>query len=199
VTDPVDRALIAALSTDWSLQESTDGSLPESTDGAGPESTDGVRSDVAATDGLTVEDLADRAGLPVAVVEAVAREGLLHPIPDADPARYTRDDVTVLRAGATLLTAGLPLGELFDLARRADQALRELADHAVEVFLHFVRDPARARTEDPDAAASEVVAAFRGMLPAASDLVGAHFGRLLVTAARARVEAEAADGAQGAT
>jgi hypothetical protein len=198
VTDPVDRALIAALSTDWSLHGSTDGSLQRSTDGSLQESTSGSPpSDVDA--GLTAQDLADQVGLPLAVVEAVAREGLLHPVPNADPPRYTRDDVTVLRAGTILLEAGLPLGELLDLARRADQALRELADHAVEVFLHFVRDPARARTDDPDGAADEVVAAFRGMLPAASDLVGAHFGRLLVTAARARVEAEAVDGAQGAT
>jgi hypothetical protein len=189
VTDPVDRALIAALSTDWSLHESTDWSLQESTELHDPNTGTG----------LTAQDLADRAGLPLAVVEAVAREGLLHPVPDADPPRYTRDDVTVLSAGTTLLEAGLPLGELLDLARRADHALRELADHAVEVFLHFVRDPARARTDDPDGAASQVVAAFRGMLPATSDLVGAHFGRLLITAARARMEAEAVDGGQGAT
>ncbi len=164
--DPVDEALITALST------------------AGSDDVDA---------GLDLDELAARSGLPVAVVEAVAREGLLHPVPGSDPAQYTADDVTVLRAGTTLLEAGLPLAELLDLARRTDQGLRELADHAVDVFLHFVRDPVRGTTDDPDDAASRLVEAFQRMLPASSELVGAHFRRLLVAAARARVEAEGAD------
>lgn len=157
--DPVDDALIAALSA------------------AGSDAS-----------GLTVAELAERAGLPATVVEAVAREGLLHPLPGADPPTFSEDDVTVLMAGTTLLDAGLPLGELLDLARRSDQALRALADHAVEVFLDFVRDPVRGTTDDPDAAAARLVAAFQAMLPATGELVGAHFRRLLVAAARARVE-----------
>jgi hypothetical protein len=163
--DPVDAALIEALST------ATGG-------------TDGT---------LTLDELADRAGLPAAVVEAVAREGLLHPVPASDPPRFAEDDLTVLRAGTTLLEAGLPLGELLDLARRTDQTLRELADHAVEVFLHFVRDPVRGTSDDPAEAADQLVGAFRAMLPATGELVGAHFRRLLVAAARARVEDPGAD------
>jgi menaquinone-specific isochorismate synthase len=45
--------------------------------------------------------------------------------------------------GLTLLDAGLPLGELLDLGRRTDEAVRSVADHAVEAFLRFVRDPVR--------------------------------------------------------
>lgn len=161
--DPVDAALIEALST---ATGSTDTDAP----------------------GLTVEALAERSGLPPAVVEAVAREGLLHPAPGSDPPRFGEDDLAVLRAGTTLLEAGLPLGELLDLARRTDQTLRELADHAVEVFLHFVRDPVRGTADDADEAADRLVGAFRAMLPATGELVGAHFRRLLVAAARARVE-----------
>ena len=167
--DPVDAALIEALST-----------------ATGPTDTDG---------GLTLDQLAERAGLPATVVEAVAREGLLHPAPGSDPPRFSEDDLTVLRAGTTLLEAGLPLGELLDLARQTDQTLRELADHAVEVFLHFVRDPVRGTAEDTDEAADQLVAAFRSMLPATGELVGAHFRRLLVAAARTRVEGQGADGA----
>lgn len=163
--DPVDAALIEALSTATGGTDAT----------------------------LTLDELADRAGLPVAVVEAVSREGLLHPVPGADPPRFAEDDLTVLRAGTTLLEAGLPLGELLDLARRTDQTLRELADHAVEVFLHFVRDPVRGTSDDPAEAADQLVGAFRAMLPATGELVGAHFRRLLVAAARARVEDPATD------
>lgn len=165
--DPVDAALIEALSTATG-------------------STDPDR-------GLTAQELADRAGLPPAVVEAVAREGLLHPVPGSDPARFTEDDLAVLGAGTTLLEAGLPLGELLDLARRTDQTLRELADHAVDVFLHFVRDPVRGTADDTDEAAQQLVTAFQDMLPATGALVGAHFRRLLVAAARARVEDRRSD------
>lgn len=161
--DPVDAALIAALSTESGTA-------------------------TGATPGLSLDELAERAGLPATVVEAVAREGLLHPVPGSDPPRFTVDDLSVLTAGTTLLEAGLPLGELLDLARRTDQTLRELADHAVEVFLHFVRDPVRGTAEDPDEAAQRLVGAFQSMLPATGELVGAHFRRLLVAAARARVE-----------
>ena len=167
MADPVDQALITALTT---------GSVP----GRRPGADDA---------GLGVDDLAERTGLPTTVVEAVAREGLLHPLPGTDPPRYGADDVTVLAAGARLLEAGLPLGELLDLARRTDQTLRGLADHAVDVFLHFVRDPVRGTEGDPDAAAARLVEAFRTMLPATGELLGAHFRQLLVTAARARIEA----------
>lgn len=161
--DPVDAALIAALSTE-------SGAV------------------TGATSGLSLDELAEQAGLPATVVEAVAREGLLHPVPGSDPPRFTTDDLSVLTAGTTLLEAGLPLGELLDLARRTDQTLRQLADHAVEVFLHFVRDPVRGTAEDPEEAAQRLVGAFQSMLPATGELVGAHFRRLLVAAARARVE-----------
>lgn len=167
--DPVDAALIEALST--------------------------VTGPGDAAQALTLEELAARAGLPEAVVEATAREGLLHPVPGTDPVRFTADDLSVLTAGTTLLEAGLPLGELLDLARRTDQTLRELADHSVDVFLRFVRDPVRGTAEDADEAADRLVTAFRSMLPATGELVGAHFRRLLVAAARARVEAEQADAA----
>ena len=169
--DPVDAALIEALSTA----------------AAGAPGADAA--------GLSLDELAEQADLPPAVVEAVAREGLLHPVPDSDPPRFAEDDLVVLQAGTTLLQAGLPLGELLDLARRTDQTLRELADHAVDVFLHFVRDPVRGTADDPDAAAEQLVTAFRSMLPATGELVGAHFRRLLVAAARARVEADGADAA----
>lgn len=170
MADPVDQALITALTT-----------------GSGH----GAGIDVPGGDdaGLGVDDLAERTGLPATVVEAVAREGLLHPVPGTDPPRYGADDLTVLTAGARLLEAGLPLGELLDLARRTDQTLRGLADHAVDVFLHFVRDPVRGTEDDPDAAAARLVEAFQTMLPATGELLGAHFRQLLVTAARARVEA----------
>lgn len=142
---------------------------------------------------LTLPELAERSGLSATVLEAVAREGLLVPQPDTDPPRYAASDARLVRAGVALLEAGLPLGELLDLARRTDDALRGLADHAVETFLRFVRDPVRGTVDSPDEASDQLVTAFRTMLPAAGELIGSYFRRLLLVAARTRLEEEAAD------
>lgn len=137
---------------------------------------------------LTREQLASEAGLPVPVVEALEREGLIA----ASDGAYEPADVELLRAGRTLLDAGVPLGELLDLARRLDRALRGIADDAVETFVRFVRDPAHAEAENGEAA-GRLIAAYREMLPAASTLVGGHFRRLLLRAAWARAAGDDAD------
>lgn len=142
---------------------------------------------------LTLEELAAASDTPLVVLEALARERLLLPRdpgdPDAGrPPRWAMDDAAVVDAGMALLTAGLPLAELLELARRADEALRPLADHAVETFLRYVRDPVRGTTDDDGAAAVELVAAFRSMLPATGTLVGGHFRRLVVASARERIQ-----------
>lgn len=176
---PADAALAAALDTP----------LPD---------------EAAAGDGrlVTLDELADNAGLPLAVLEAVEREGLLVPRVEGPPARYASSDVDVVRAGVRLLETGLPLGELLDLARRTDDALRGVADHAVETFLRFVRDPVRGTADSDEEASERLVSAFQQMLPAAGDLVGSHMRRLVLAAAKARLaqeRAESAEQAQGDT
>lgn len=141
------------------------------------------------TDGelLTLEQLAEHAELPASLLEAVEREGLLIPRTTDDARRYTLADVEALRAGLALVEAGLPLDELFSLAREHTAAMRTIADHAVELFLRFVRDPIRSQAADEDDAAARLLAAFSHMLPATSTLVGHHFRRLLVNAAHDRL------------
>lgn len=168
--DDVDAALAAALAT--SLPDETPGEL------------------------LTLEELAEASDTPLVVLEALTREGLLLPRVPGDPeagvpARWSIDDAAVVDAGMALLEAGLPLAELLDLAQRADTALRGLADHAVETFLRYVRDPVLGTTDDDGAAAQELVEAFRTMLPATGVLVGGHFRRLVVASARERVQGSA--------
>jgi len=136
---------------------------------------------------LTIEQLADHAELPASLLEAVEREGLLIPRTTDDDRRYTLADVEALRAGLALVEAGLPLDELFSLAREHTAAMRTIADHAVELFLRFVRDPIRSQATDEDDAAARLLTAFGHMLPATSTLVGHHFRRLLVNAAHDRL------------
>lgn len=142
----------------------------------------------AAGNRLSREQLASEAGLPVPVVEALEREGLIA----GSDGTYEQSDVELLRAGRSLLDAGVPLGELLDLARRLDRALRGIADDAVETFVRFVRDPAHADPDHGDAA-ERLISAYREMLPAASTLVGGHFRHLLLRAARARAVGDDAE------
>lgn len=148
----------------------------------------GVLGDLAGPgqEGLTRAELAEQAGVPESVLEAIEREGLLQPRGDGG-ARYTSGDRDAVAAGLDLLEAGLPLGELLALGRRLDAALREVADHAVEVFLDYVRDPALAGTDSPEEAAEQVVEAVRLMLPATTRLVGHHFEGVLLERARSRL------------
>ncbi len=136
---------------------------------------------------LTLEQLAERSHLPASLLAAVEREGLLIPRSTDDERRYTLADADALRAGLALVEAGLPLDELFNLAREHTAAMRTIADHAVELFVRFVRDPIRTQATDDEDATARLLEAFTKMLPATSTLVGHHFRRLLVNAAYARL------------
>ncbi len=140
---------------------------------------------------LTLDEVAAAADVVPAVVEALVREGLLQPRA-TNPDRWAAGDATAVRDGLRLVEAGVPLGELLELARRTDEGLRDVADQAVDTFLRFVRDPAMADAADDAEAADKLVAAFEVMLPATSRLMATHFERLVVEAARSRILDEAA-------
>lgn len=139
---------------------------------------------------LTADEVAQRTGVSPALLEAMEREGLLIPRrhDDGTP-RYTSGDAQAVTAGLELLDAGVPLGELLDLARRYDQAMRGIADDAVELFARFVRDPIQGSAASEQEVSERLVTAFRRMLPATSAVVAHHFRRLLLDRAQARFTA----------
>lgn len=136
---------------------------------------------------LTLSELAERSELSLPLLEALAREGLLVARTDDDPPRYHPGDAEAVRAGLDLVEAGLPLAELLEVARHADEAMRPVAEAAVDAFVRFVTDPLEGSSTDEDEAAERMVDAFEQMLPAAGRLVAHHFQRLLVASARARL------------
>lgn len=139
-----------------------------------------------------LDALAAEVGATTALLESIARAGLLLPHHvDADGvARFSRADAEAVRGGLALVDAGLPLGELLDLGRRTDAAVREIADHAVDAFLRFVRDPVRGTIDDESEATERLVTAYRVMLPATERLVAHHTRRRLLAAAAERVSRE---------
>lgn len=139
---------------------------------------------------LSLEQVADRTGVSVVLLEAIEREGFLAPLEREGRRWYTSADVRTVEAGLALLSAGLPLSELLALARRFDDRVRDIADDAVELFLRFVRDPVHGSADSTEEAAARLVGAFRDMLPATGTVVAHHFQRLLLDRARARLGAE---------
>jgi DNA-binding transcriptional MerR regulator len=139
---------------------------------------------------LTIEELAERSGIPVPLLEAVGREGLLPPkrVGAEGERLYGRADVDAARAGLRLLGAGLPLPEVLDLARRHHAAMREVAEQAVQLFDDHVRRPLRAAGLPDDEAAARLVDAFHQLLPATTALVEHHFRRTLLAVAQEHIE-----------
>ena len=133
--------------------------------------------------------LAAEVGASATLLASVARAGLLlpHHVADDGTARYSAADAEAVRAGLTLLDAGLPLSELLALAGPTDTAVRAIAERAVEAFLRFVRDPVLGTGDDEDVAATRLVTAYERMLPATERLVAHHLRRRLILAALERL------------
>lgn len=136
------------------------------------------------TETLTLDELAARSGIPLPLLQAVEREGLLVPRRDG----YTADDVAVAQAGLRLLEHGLPLPEVLDLARRHHAAMRAVAEQAVALFDEHVRKPLRSAGLVDEEAAARLVDAFEQLLPATTSLVTHHFTRTLLAVAQEHIE-----------
>jgi DNA-binding transcriptional MerR regulator len=160
--DRADEALVAAVSAE---------------DGGG-----------GATELLTIDELAERSGIPLPLLQAVAREGLLVPRRVNGTECFTSADVDVAAAGLRLLEAGLPLPEVLDLARRHHAAMRAVAEQAVELFDTHVRQPLRSAGLADEAAAARLVDAFNQLLPATTEFVSHHFRRVLLQVAQEHIE-----------
>lgn len=141
------------------------------------------------TELLTLDELAEQSGVPHALLEAVAREGFLVPRRLDGEARYTAADVTAVRAGLSLLGAGLPLPELIELGREHHEAMRDIAVQAVAMFDAHIRRPLRTGDRSSGERAELLVEAFRTLLPTLTALVTHHFRRVLLQVAQEHLEA----------
>jgi DNA-binding transcriptional MerR regulator len=137
---------------------------------------------------LTLTELAQRSEVPLPLLEAVAREGLLLPRLHDGGERYTSADIAIVRQGLALLEHGLPLPELMALARDHNVATRELSERAVAMFDEFVREPLRHSDLPDDEKAEKLVEAFRTMLPTITTIVAHHFRRTLLAVAQEHLE-----------
>jgi hypothetical protein len=170
-------------------------STPDSSDDRLEASFLAPPDDAEAPFGFT--DLPAVTGAAESLLLALKRAGVLLPHHvDADGAdRYSELDVQAIRSGMALLDAGLPLAALLELAERADAALTQLAEHALDAFLRLVRDPilGAESVDDQDAdGATDLVTAYTVMLPATERLVAHQLRRRLIAAAVERLAAREA-------
>ena len=151
------------------------------------------------TELFTLSELADRTGVPLALLKAFEAEELLIPRRVGSVERYTRQDVESAKAGLLLLEWGLPLSELLDLSRRHHAATVDVARTAVEMFSTHVRGKLREAEADhgddglADDGTSRLVEAFMDLLPAVTTLVEHHFTRTLLKAAFDHIEQVGSD------
>ena len=137
---------------------------------------------------LSIAELARRAGAPEAILEAVAREGLLAPQRRDGVEGYPASDLEVLAAGLRLLEVGLPLPELLALARRHHEMTRAIAEESVRMFDDHVRRPLRDTPMSDDERARRLVDAFRTLLATVTNLVAQHFRAVLLEVAQEHLE-----------
>jgi DNA-binding transcriptional MerR regulator len=137
---------------------------------------------------LTLAELGERSGVPVVLLEAVAREHLLVPRVHEGEPRYTTGDIGIVQQGLRLLEQGLPLPELLTLAHEHHETTRDTAETAVALFDRYVRTPLQESDLPDDEKAERLVAAFRTLLPAVTALVAHHFRRVLLEVAQEHLE-----------
>jgi len=137
---------------------------------------------------LSLDGFAETSGVPASLIQAVEREGIRIGRRVDGEMRYTAADTELVRTALRLLEFGLPLGDLLELARDADGALRGLAERAVDLFDRHVRTPIHDTSGDDAVAAAQMVEAFRELLPAVTALVSNHFRRVVLEAAEARFD-----------
>ena len=142
---------------------------------------------------LTLPELAERSGVPVALLEAVARENLLVARVHEGEARFTTADIAIVQQGLGLLEQGLPLPDLLALAHEHHETTREIAETAVALFDRHVRAPLRESDLPDDEKAERLVEAFRALLPAVTALVAHHFRRVLLEVAQEHLESVGED------
>ena len=142
---------------------------------------------------LTLPELADRSGVPLPLLEAIGREGLLVPRVHEGEERYTDADARIVSSSLQLLESGLPLPELLALARDHHDRTRATAESAVEMFDRYVRGPLRDSELTDDEKAQLLVEAFRVLLPAVTALVAHHFRRVLLAVAQEHLESVGVD------
>src|ERR1700756_2445705 len=137
---------------------------------------------------LTRAELAERSGVPEPLLVSLEQAGLLVPVEGRDEPLYPADDLQAIAAGMKLIAAGVPLGELMELAKEHALAVDRTARQAVDLFDRYVRERIQAEGGATEAAERRLLETFNELLEASGTLVRHHFERTVLRAAREHIE-----------
>jgi DNA-binding transcriptional MerR regulator len=145
---------------------------------------------------LRLADVAERSGVPVAVLRALEASGLLRPHHLVEGDRYSDADVRFVRNVLTLLEVGLSLEDLMRIARRqlevSDDLGRDVMDAWSQLVGSRLRRPPRPGREADDTQsdhATRVAASIRALAAIVGQLVAYRVERAVLDAAQAEIEA----------
>ena len=142
---------------------------------------------------MSLAELAERAAVPPALLEAVLREGLLVPRIHDGGERYTTADVDVVRPGSR---CSKPDSRSPICSRsRASTTRRRTTSPSKPSRCSIATSGSRSATSDlsDSEKAERLVDAFRTLLPAVTVLVEHHFRRVLLAVAQAHLESVGED------
>lgn len=137
---------------------------------------------------LTLQEVAERARVPPALLRSLEASGLLRPLRMGDDAHYNRDDVRAVRMVLSLVGGGVPLEDFMRLARTQLDAAATVADGAVQLFLRHVRQPLLAEGLAAEEEADRLVSAFRVMVQAANGLIAYNVRRMMLNLVEEELE-----------
>jgi DNA-binding transcriptional MerR regulator len=145
---------------------------------------------------LRLADVAERSGVPVEVLRALAASGLLRPHEVGGVYLYSEADVRFVRNVLALLGVGLSLDDFLRIAHPLMVATGALGRDAVAEWRELVgtrirqsRDDATAEADGDAAAATRVAESLRDLAAIVGQLVAYHVERAVLDAARADLDA----------
>ena len=166
----------------WSLR-----SIADSLDGR----ASGLRGVVeAATDAddelFGLAELAERTGVPVAVLRSFEASGVLRPRHDhpGSPGEFTNADVHAMRALLVLIGTGVPMEEFMAVAGVQLDAVTQVAEGTFELFLRYLREPLLARELHASVEAERLASSLRLLLQSVGTLLTYNFQRTILEVAQ---------------
>jgi len=143
---------------------------------------------------LRLAEVAERSGVPVAVLRALEASGLLRPHHLADGDRYSDADVRFVRNVLALLDVGLSLDDLMRIARQQLETSDALGRDVMAAWSQLVGTRLRkGRGGGRDDQATRVAASIRALAAIVGQLVAYRVERAVLDAARVEIDAAGSD------
>ncbi len=124
---------------------------------------------------LSRAELASATGLDLSTIDLVVEAGLIRPDDQSAAERFPASSVAMLEAAGQLISSGIPLQDLFEIALSHAANIDSTVDAAVEIF--------RSRVVADTGDRAEAAALTRTLVPVVTRLVAEHFAQRLVTKA----------------